>query len=108
MNDGLERARERRNILEQLGSTPAVLLAWVLGGVLALTGALSYAELGGRFPRSAGEAVFTQEAFGRPGLALVVAGPLMLGIAAAIALIAGTVPHTLHAQRGGGAGGLVQ
>ena len=34
--------------------------------------ALSYAELGGRFPRSAGEAVFTQEAFGRPSLALVV------------------------------------
>jgi APA family basic amino acid/polyamine antiporter len=41
---------------------------------LAVAGltALSYAELGGRFPRSAGEAVFTQEAFGRPSLALVV------------------------------------
>jgi APA family basic amino acid/polyamine antiporter len=41
---------------------------------LAVAGltALSYAELGGRFPRSAGEAVFTQEAFGRPALALVV------------------------------------
>jgi APA family basic amino acid/polyamine antiporter len=34
--------------------------------------ALSYAELGGRFPRSAGEAFFTEQAFGRPGLALVV------------------------------------
>ena len=34
--------------------------------------ALSYAELGGRFPRSAGESYFTQQAFGRPGLALVV------------------------------------
>jgi len=34
--------------------------------------ALSYAELGGRFPRSAGESFFAQQAFGRPGLSLVV------------------------------------
>ena len=34
--------------------------------------ALTYAELGGRFPRSAGESFFTQQAFGRPGLSLVV------------------------------------
>ena len=39
--------------------------------VASLT-ALTYAELGGRFPRSAGESFFTQQAFGRPGLALVV------------------------------------
>ena len=41
---------------------------------LAVAGltALSYAELGGRYPRSAGESFFAQEAFGRPGLALVV------------------------------------
>jgi amino acid transporter len=41
---------------------------------LAVAGltALSYAELGGRFPRSAGESFFAQEAFGRRGLALLV------------------------------------
>ena len=39
--------------------------------VAALT-ALAYAELGGRFPRSAGESFFAQQAFDRPALALVV------------------------------------
>ena len=34
--------------------------------------ALSYAELGGRFPRSAGESFFAEQAFGRPALAFVV------------------------------------
>jgi amino acid transporter len=38
-------------------------------GVAALTG-LSYAELGARFPHSAGEAHFARIAFGREGLAL--------------------------------------
>ncbi len=40
-------------------------------GVAALT-AVSYAELGGRFPKSAGESFFTEQAFRRKGLALVV------------------------------------
>jgi len=39
--------------------------------IAALT-ALTYAELGGRFPKSAGEAFFAKEAFGREGIALVV------------------------------------
>jgi amino acid transporter len=34
--------------------------------------ALTYAELGGRFPRSAGESFFAQQAFGKPAVALVV------------------------------------
>lgn len=40
-------------------------------GVAALT-ALSYAELGSRFPRSGGESYFCQEAFSSPSLALLV------------------------------------
>lgn len=42
-------------LLEDLRSTPVVLLAWVLGGVLALTGALSYAELVAALPHNGGE-----------------------------------------------------
>ena len=49
-------------------SWAAFAVALVVAGLTALT----YAELGGRFPRSAGESFFTQQAFGRPGLALVV------------------------------------
>lgn len=40
-------------------------------GVAGLT-ALTYAELGGRFPRSAGESFFTEQAFGQPALSLLV------------------------------------
>lgn len=40
------------------------ILAWVLGGVLALTGALTFAELGGMFPKSGGVYVFLKEAYG--------------------------------------------
>jgi len=49
--------------------------SWAAFGVaLFVAGltALSYAELGGRFPRSAGESFFAEQAFGRPGLAFVV------------------------------------
>ena len=37
---------------------------WLLGGVLALLGALSYAELAARRPRAGGEYVYISEAFG--------------------------------------------
>ena len=55
--------------------TPAVIAArvpaplpmlsvWVIGGVLALCGALTYAELAALFPRSGGVFVFVREGFG--------------------------------------------
>ncbi|MBK7872766.1 MAG: amino acid permease [Saprospiraceae bacterium] len=42
-----------------------VLLIWALGGVIALTGALTFAELGGMFPKAGGVYVFLKEAFGK-------------------------------------------
>jgi APA family basic amino acid/polyamine antiporter len=45
-------------------SASLLLLAWSLGGVLALTGGLTYAEMGAMFPRSGGVYVFLQEAYG--------------------------------------------
>src|SRR5205085_11135230 len=33
----------------------SILLLWVVGGVVALCGAISYSELGAMFPRSSGE-----------------------------------------------------
>lgn len=38
---------------------------WVLGGVLALAGALTYAELAAMYPRTGGIYVYIREAFGR-------------------------------------------
>ncbi|MBW2552241.1 MAG: amino acid permease, partial [Deltaproteobacteria bacterium] len=49
-------------------SWAAFAVAFLVAGLTALT----YAELGGRFPRSAGESFFTERAFGRPALALLV------------------------------------
>src|SRR6476620_11025690 len=45
-------------------SASLLLTAWVLGGVLAITGALTYAEMGAMFPRSGGVYVFLKEAYG--------------------------------------------
>jgi APA family basic amino acid/polyamine antiporter len=42
-------------LVAELGSSPAVLLAWLCGGLLALCGALSYAELAAALPRNGGE-----------------------------------------------------
>ncbi len=47
-------------------SEAAFLGAWVLGGAVALAGALSNGELGGMFPRSGGEYVYLREAYGPP------------------------------------------
>ncbi|NVN88727.1 MAG: amino acid permease [Rhodopseudomonas sp.] len=41
----------------------SLLLLWVVGGVVALCGALSYSELGAMFPRSSGEYNFLSRAF---------------------------------------------
>jgi APA family basic amino acid/polyamine antiporter len=38
---------------------------WVLGGLLALCGALTYAELAAQYPRSGGVYVYVREGFGR-------------------------------------------
>jgi APA family basic amino acid/polyamine antiporter len=49
---------------ENIPSTTLLLLAWVLGGVLAMAGGLTYAEMGAMFPRSGGVYVFLREAYG--------------------------------------------
>ncbi len=48
----------------QLGSAKLILWIWVVGGICALAGAISYAELGVNFPSSGGEYVYLTEAFG--------------------------------------------
>jgi APA family basic amino acid/polyamine antiporter len=45
-------------------SASLLIAAWVLGGVLAITGGLTYAEMGAMFPRSGGVYVFLKEAYG--------------------------------------------
>jgi APA family basic amino acid/polyamine antiporter len=52
-------------IAERVPEPLAMLGIWVLGGVLALCGALTYAELAAMYPRSGGVLVYIREAFGR-------------------------------------------
>ncbi|MEZ5319006.1 MAG: amino acid permease [Vicinamibacterales bacterium] len=47
-----------------LPSPTLLIAAWIAGGVFALAGALTYAELGTMFPESGGVYVFLHEAFG--------------------------------------------
>ena len=47
------------------GSPTLMVLAWLLGGLVTLMGALTYAELGVLFPRAGGEYVFLREGLGR-------------------------------------------
>jgi len=48
-----------------LQSAPAILAAWVAGGVISLIGALCYAELAAAFPSPGGEYHFLSRAYGR-------------------------------------------
>lgn len=51
-------------VAAQLHEPGPVLLAWVLGGLIALFGALTFAELGAMLPRSGGVFAYILEAFG--------------------------------------------
>src|SRR5262245_6623170 len=46
-----------------LGAAKWILLIWLLGGIFALCGALSYAELSINFPKSGGEYLYLREAY---------------------------------------------
>ena len=51
-------------IAGHLSSPALILLAWGLGGLIALAGAFSFAELGSMFPRTGGVYVYLKEAYG--------------------------------------------
>ena len=51
-------------IAQQTGSSAEQLLAWLIGGAIALVGALCYAELGARRPTAGGGYVYLRDAFG--------------------------------------------
>jgi APA family basic amino acid/polyamine antiporter len=51
-------------MVAELPSTTLVLAAWVAGGLLAMAGGLTYAEMGSMYPRSGGLYVYLSEAYG--------------------------------------------
>ncbi len=49
---------------QAIPSVSMILLAWLLGGLLVLAGALTYAELGVSLPEAGGQYVYLREAYG--------------------------------------------
>ncbi len=67
---------------------------WVLGGLLTLIGALTYAELGALFPRAGGDYQFIKEAYGPlAGFSLGWIGQLIIFPASVAALSIALVEH---------------
>lgn len=72
-------------LVRDVGSYAAVLLAWVLGGVTALFGALGYAELVAAFPHNGGEYRLLTRVFGRPVGFMSAWASLVVGFSAPMA-----------------------
>ncbi|MFZ0733449.1 MAG: amino acid permease [Candidatus Sulfotelmatobacter sp.] len=51
-------------MMQDVGSTRLVYLAWIVGGLLSFFGALTYAELGAVRPYAGGEYVYVRDAYG--------------------------------------------
>jgi len=53
-----------REMMQDLGSSSLVYLAWIVGGLLSLFGAMTYSELGAMLPYAGGEYVYLRGAYG--------------------------------------------
>ncbi len=77
--------------LRDTGNPSALLALWLIGGLMALAGALTVAEMATRLPRVGGDYLFIREAFGQQvafaaGLATFIVG--FAGPSAVVALLA--------------------
>jgi len=54
-------------MMQAVGSSALVYLAWIVGGLLSFFGALTYAELGAMKPQAGGEYVYVRDAYGSLG-----------------------------------------
>jgi APA family basic amino acid/polyamine antiporter len=86
---------------QALHDPKTILLAWVIGGIVALCGAACYAELGTLMPKAGGEYVYLREAY-HPALGFMSGWVSMTaGFSAAIAAAAVSFATYLAAVLGG-------
>lgn len=52
-------------IAKYLDSPSAILIAWLIGGLISLLGVFCYAELSSKFPQTGGTYIFLREAYGK-------------------------------------------
>jgi len=82
-------------VAQRAGTAERTLIAWVIGGVVALLGAFIYAELGSRAPKAGGGYVYIRDAFG-PLPAFLSGWALLLAVSTgAIAAVAITFANYL-------------
>ena len=51
-------------IAEYIPSPGLILIVWLVGGLITISGALSFAELGAMFPKAGGQYIYIREAYG--------------------------------------------
>ncbi len=78
------------------GATP-ILAVWVVGGLVALAGALTYAELGAMLPEAGGAYIYIREAFGP--LPAFLCGWMTLAMIASGAIAAVAMSFAGYAER---------
>jgi len=83
-------------IAQGMGSLGGVLAAWAFGGLIAISGALVFAELGGMMPRTGGEYVYIREGAGRFVAFLFGWISLTAIVSSAIAYVAGVFVNHLE------------
>jgi APA family basic amino acid/polyamine antiporter len=71
-----------------VGSPGLVLLAWIVGGLLAFSGSLIYGELGAMMPEAGGDYIYIREAYGRRWAFLFGWNTFLIGQTAAEAALA--------------------
>jgi basic amino acid/polyamine antiporter, APA family len=82
-------------VAEHVRTPLGFLSVWVIGGILALAGGLSNAELGAAFPRGGGEYVYLREAYG-PSVAFLSGWTaFLIGFPGSIAVLAVGLGRTL-------------
>ncbi len=85
------------NVAQHVASVRSLFLAWIVGGVLSLGGALSLAELGAAIPEAGGIYVYLREAYGKLWAFLYGWGNLVVmesGAAATLAVAFGIYSST--------------
>jgi APA family basic amino acid/polyamine antiporter len=94
-------------VAQQLPSANWILAVWTLGAIIAFAGALTFAELAGRFPEAGGHYVYIREGFGSlPAflygwmLLLIIATGALASLALAFAgYVAAFVPMSATTQK---------
>ena len=93
-------------VAQLAGSGELALVAWTVGGAIALLGALTFAELGGLYPRSGGQYEALKDAYGPlPAFLFVFCNATAIQ-AGAIAIIAIVCAQNLGIAAGGTLSGL--